>query len=368
MSLAVSAAANDRIAALRMRNDLRRKTAILGLSALLGVLALAAIAVGPVPVGLGTALAMTLEAVGLGGQTPVPPHEAAILTGLRLPRLALGLACGMALGLSGAALQALFRNPLADPALIGVSGGAAFAAACVIVLGPALGFALSGFPAAIALPVAAFVGSLAATGLIYTLAHRGAELSVATMLLAGIAINALANAGIGFLVFLSDDQQLRTLMFWTFGSLASATWGMALPALAIMIAASGAILAMGRVLNALLLGEAEAVHLGVDATRLKRRIVVLVAVAVGAAVALTGVIAFVGLMVPHLVRLAFGPDHRLVLPGSALLGPSLLLGADLVARMVVIPAELPIGVVTSALGAPFFLWLLVRERRRVVLA
>jgi iron complex transport system permease protein len=366
MSLALGARGEGVIETLRMRAEMRRKVALIGLSLLLGGLSLAAIAIGPVPIGLGTAWAMGLEALGLA-EASVPPHEAAILTGLRLPRLALGLACGAALGLAGAALQALFRNPLADPALIGVSGGAAFAAACLIILGPAFGIALTGLSAAFALPLVAFVGSLAATAFIYALAHQGREVSVATMLLAGIAINALANAGIGYLVFISDDQQLRAFTFWTFGSLASATWSTAIPALALMVGASLGILSMGRTLNGLLLGEVEATHLGIDVTRLKRRIVLLVAIAVGAAVALAGIIAFVGLMVPHLVRLAFGPDHRLVLPGSALLGPSLLLGADLFARMAVVPAELPIGVVTSAIGAPFFLWLLLRERRRVVL-
>jgi len=191
---------------------------------------------------------------------------------------------------------------------------------------------------------------------------------VATMLLAGIAINALAGAGTGLMIFLADDQQLRDVTFWTLGSLGGATWtvvGAVLPFLLIALVATPY---LARALNAMLLGEAEARHLGVNTQRVKRLVIVLAALAVGAAVAVSGVIGFIGLVVPHLLRLAAGPDHRLLLPGSALLGGALLVLADLLARTVVAPAELPLGILTALVGGPFFLWLLLQRRSRAMLS
>ncbi len=187
---------------------------------------------------------------------------------------------------------------------------------------------------------------------------------VATMLLAGIAVNALAGAGTGFLTFMATDAQLRNITFWSLGSLGGTTWTAVSAVAPCMLTGLLLLPWLARSLNVFLLGEAEAGHLGIQIERLKRRVIVLVALAVGAAVSTAGIIGFIGLVVPHVVRLLLGPDHRYVLPGSALLGASLLIGADLVARTVVAPAELPLGIVTVVLGAPCFLWLLLRQRRQ----
>lgn len=272
----------------------------------------------------------------------------------------LGCLVGAALGVSGTALQGLFRNPLADPGLLGIASGAALAAVAVIVLGDELGLArLMGL---YALPVAAFLGGLGVTLLIYRLA-QGQEGTVAGLLLAGIALNAVAGAATGLVIYFADDDELRTLTFWGMGSLAGATWHAVAVALPFLALALGPLPRLATALNALLLGETEAAGLGIDVERVKRRIVLCVALAVGASVALTGVIGFVGLVVPHVLRLMLCADHRYLLPGAALLGAALLVGADLCARTLVAPAELPIGILTSLVGGPFFIWLLVRERR-----
>jgi len=288
--------------------------------------------------------------------------EAMIVVDIRLPRTLLGLAVGAALAVSGAVMQGLFRNPLADPGLVGVTAGAALAAVTVIVLGSgALGAVLGGL-AFYALPVAAFFGGLVTTILLYAIATRQGRTSVATMLLAGIAIGALAGAATGLLIYVSDDRQLRDFTFWTLGSLTGATWEKVVVAgafLAVVLAAAPR-LAAG--LDALLLGEGEARHLGIPVQFVKRLAIFAVAAAVGASVAVAGPIGFIGIVVPHLLRLVIGPRHAGLLPTSALLGAALLIGADMVARTIVAPAELPIGIVTALLGAPFFLWLLLRQR------
>jgi iron complex transport system permease protein len=259
-------------------------------------------------------------------------------------------------------MQSLFRNPLADPGLVGISSGAALAAVTMIVLGGPLVAALPAVARLYALPTAAFAGALLATALLYSIATREGRTSIATMLLAGIAIAALAAAVIGVMIFISDDRQLRDLTFWSLGSLGGATWetaGVLLPFIGI------ALLAFARIagdLDAMLLGETEAAHLGVEIETLKRTAIVAVSAAVGAAVAVTGVIGFLGMVVPHLLRLAIGPTHRALLPASALAGAALLTVADTACRVVVSPAELPIGILTALFGAPFFLWLLLRRR------
>ncbi|MFT3719541.1 FecCD family ABC transporter permease [Pseudorhodoferax sp.] len=296
---------------------------------------------------------------------PEPSREQLVFASIRLPRLLLGVAAGAGLGLSGALMQGLFRNPLADPGLIGVSSGAALAAGAAIVLGqlwwPQASRALGSAP----LVLAAFAGGLGVTVLIVLLAQTAQGTQVGLMLLAGIAVNALAGAGLGLLSFLATDEQLRNLQFWLLGSLGGARWSAAALVGALVLAAGAAGLGCARPLNALALGEAQAALLGVDVERLKRRIVLVTAVAVGAVTATTGVIGFVGLIAPHWVRLAAGPDHRVVLPASALLGVALVLLADLVARTVLAPAELPLGVLTAALGVPLFLLMLRRMRGRV---
>ena len=307
---------------------------------------------------------VSILAASIGVELPweFTRREQAVLLAIRLPRTILGVLVGAALAVSGAALQGLFRNPLADPALIGVSNGAALAAVGIIVLGTGLAGMLGPFGGPFLLPVAAFAGGLLATVFVYRIANRDGRVDVATLLLAGIAVNALAMAGVGLLVFVSTDQQLRDLSFWMLGSLGGATWAKLVPAGPLIGFAIVALLLFGRHLNALVLGESEAFHLGFRVERAKRLLVAFVALATGVSVAFTGVIGFVGLVVPHLVRLLIGPDHRMLLPVSILLGASLMLAADLVARTVVLPAELPIGILTACGGGPFFLWLLIRRR------
>lgn len=292
----------------------------------------------------------------------VDARQAAVLNAIRLPRVVLALATGAGLAVAGALMQGLFRNPLADPTLIGVSSGGALAAAFVIVLGATWAPGVTKLLGAWTLPIAAFLGALAVTTIVYRIGTSGGVLSLPSMLLAGIALNALAMAGVGLLSYLATDEQLRNLTFWNFGSLAGATWGMLGAVLPLALTATVGGILLARPLNALALGETQAAHLGVDVTRVKRTAIVLTALAVGALVAATGVIGFIGLVAPHAVRLACGPDHRVVLPGAALLGAMLVVAADAIARTIVAPAELPIGILTAGLGAPFFLALLLRRR------
>ncbi|PDT84653.1 iron ABC transporter permease [Sinorhizobium sp. BJ1] len=285
-----------------------------------------------------------------------------IILDIRLPRAVLGMLVGAALAVSGVVMQGLFRNPLADPGLVGVSSGASLGAVLLIVLGGTLFgpvFALLGF---LALPLGAFCGGLATTMLLYRIATRGSQTSVATMLLAGIALGALTGAVTGVLVFVADDKQLRDLTFWGLGSLAGANWTKILAAGPIILLALSVVPFLARGLNAITLGEAAAFHMGVPVQRLKNIAIFSVAAATGASVAVSGGIGFVGIVVPHLLRLVIGPDHRYLLPASALLGGTMLIFADMLARTIVSPAELPIGIITAFVGAPFFLWVLLRGR------
>jgi iron complex transport system permease protein len=334
----------------------------LALGALVLVTAMAAgVLLGPArvsPAGLGAVLSDLL------GLAPLPDafrRDAAVLGTVRAPRVLLAALIGGGLGVAGAAMQGLFRNPLADPGLIGVSAGAALAAVAAIVLGGSLFGAAAGLLGLWLLPVAAFLGGLAATLAMVRLGRVGGVTDVATLLLAGVAVNALAGAATGLLIFMADDRQVRDITFWTLGSLAGARWAHLPVVLALVGGPTLALCALARPLNALILGEAEAYHLGQRVERVKAAAIGLAAVAVAAGVAFTGLIGFVGLVVPHLLRLGFGADHRLVLPGAALFGASLLVLADLAARSLAAPAELPVGVVTALLGAPFFLWLLRRR-------
>jgi len=281
---------------------------------------------------------------------------------IRLPRVVLGMLVGAALAVSGALMQGLFRNPLADPGIVGVSAGAGLGAITVIVLGGTVLGPLVSMLGLYALPIAAFLGGLATTLLLYRIGTSHGQTSVATMLLAGIALAALSGALAGVLIFLADDRQLRDLTFWGLGSLGGANWPkvMAAGPFILAVLCVGPFLARG--LDAMALGEASAAHLGVPVQKLKRTAIVSVAAATGAAVAVSGGIGFVGIVVPHLLRLLMGPAHRYLLPASALLGASLLLLADAVSRTIVAPAELPIGIVTAVFGAPFFMWVLLRRR------
>lgn len=345
-----------------MTSPLSTRPLFIALGLLLVLALWLSLALGPVSLPLGDTLRAALRLLGLPLAADASVQQAElILAQIRMPRTLLGLAVGMVLALCGVAMQGLFRNPLADPGLVGVSSGAALGAAVAIVGGAAFG----GLPEAFApylLSACAFVGGLLVTALVYRLGRRDGQTNVATMLLAGIALTALAGAAIGLFTYLADDATLRTLTFWNLGSLNGASYARLWPLLLATLAVALWLPRRARALNALLLGESEARHLGFDVERLKRELVFCTALGVGAAVAAAGLIGFIGLVVPHLMRLLVGPDHRLLLPASALAGASLLLLADLVARLALAPAELPIGIVTALIGAPFFLYLLVRGR------
>lgn len=342
-------------AALPDRRSLARR-AHFWLAALLLVVSFASLATGA----SGTSLWRTLGALASG--EPVSLSDRVVLLNIRLPRLVLGILVGASLAVSGAVMQGLFRNPLADPGLVGVSAGAGLGAVVAIVLGGLLPAVLLEATGMWLVPLAAFTGGWVSTLALYRVSTRAGRTSVATMLLAGIALGALAGAVSGVLVYLADDSQLRDLTFWGLGSLAGATWSKVLVAGPMIGLALLAAMSLGRGLNGLAMGEATAHHIGIDVQQLKNRAVLTVAAATGAAVAVSGGIGFVGIVVPHLLRLATGPDHGTLLPNAALLGASLLLLADLVSRVIVAPAELPIGIVTAVLGAPVFLWILLRRR------
>jgi iron complex transport system permease protein len=336
----------------------------------LAVLAVALAAAVLLAIGSGAFAISPAEAVrilvhrsGLAPADGFGPQQEAVLMSIRLPRVTLAVLVGAGLGVAGAAMQGLFRNPLADPTLIGVSGGAALAAASVIVMGAVWYRGLSTLLGPATLPLAAFAGGLAAATLVYRLATHGGRTSIAVLLLAGIAVNALVEAGIGLFTYIANDEQMRNLAFWRLGSVGAASWSMLAVVAPAILAAAILLAGLARPLNALALGEAEARHLGVNVERLKRAAMVLCALAVGTATAVTGMIFFVGLVAPHIVRLACGPDHRVVLAGAGLLGALLVVIADTAARTVAVPAELPLGVFTALVGAPFFVGLLLRERR-----
>lgn len=321
-------------------------------AAFLGLLALAAVGLALLSLRTGAVSVTWSEMFDPSAST-----AGAVFLNLRLPRVLLGFLCGGILGLCGAALQGLFRNPLADPALIGVSGGAALGAVTAIVLLGSWAVA-----SVFVLPLAAFAGALSAAVLVHVIARANGRVLVSTLLLAGIAVNAFTGAGIGWMVYGANDQQLRDFTFWSLGSLAGAGW-MPVQVCVPFVAVSAAILlTSARSLNALSLGEADAWHLGTPVESIKVRLLAATALGVGAVTAFTGTIGFIGLVAPHLVRMAAGADHRSVLPGSFLIGGCLLLVADLVARTVRAPAEIPVGVVVATVGAPFFLALLLRGR------
>ena len=344
-----------------MKAVISPRSLFVALGLLLALALWLSLALGPVSLPLGDTLQAALRLAGVPLAADGLQQAELILGQIRMPRTLLGLAVGAVLALCGVAMQGLFRNPLADPGLIGVSSGAALGAAVAIVGGAAMG----GMPEVFApylLSLCAFLGGLVVTSLVYRLGRRNGQTSVTTMLLAGIALNALAFACIGLFTYLADDATLRTLTFWNLGSLNGASYARLWPLLLVTLAVALWLPRRAQALNALLLGESEARHLGVAVERLKRELVFCTALGVGAAVAAAGMIGFIGLVVPHLVRLLVGPDHRVLLPASALAGASLLLLADLFARLILSPAELPIGIVTALIGAPFFLYLLLRGR------
>ncbi len=325
-------------------------------------------------------LALTVVAIALSltrGAMPLPTNESLltlwdgmwgtrysdlaqfqqlVVLDLRLPRTLLALFVGAMLAQCGAVMQGLFRNPLADPGIIGASSGAALGAAIAIILLPA---ALQG----IATPIAAFIGALVATLLVFKLAQGENGTSIIMLLLAGVAVAAFAGAAMGFLNVVADDQALRDITLWQMGSVAHVRSYSLLLCFIAMIIIACYFQRQALALNALLLGESEARHLGINVEWLKIKIIIMVTIGIGVTVSVAGIIGFIGLVIPHLVRMLTGPDHRILLPLSAIVGALLLLLADIGARLLMVPSELPVGLVTAIIGAPFFIILLIKQRR-----
>ncbi|MFN3743950.1 MAG: FecCD family ABC transporter permease [Hyphomicrobiaceae bacterium] len=308
-----------------------------------------------------SALGRAVDAFLFGPSGAERSTEQLVLLGIRLPRTLLGAFVGAALAVSGAMMQGLFRNPLADPGIVGVSSGAALAAVTTIALGNSLAAPWTRTFGVYALPFAAFCGGLLTTAILMLIAGRRGQLMIGTLLLAGIAIGAISGALTGLIAYVSDDRDLRDLTLWSMGSLSGASWPKVVAILPFAAALAVVLPRVIRALNGFLLGEAEAFHLGIDVERTKWLIIFTTAASVGAAVAVAGIVGFVGIVVPHFVRLVAGPDHRFVLPCSALLGATLVLIADVIARMIVRPAELPLGIVMAAIGAPVFLHIVLRR-------
>jgi iron complex transport system permease protein len=283
-------------------------------------------------------------------------QQDAVVWSIRLPRILLGVLVGAALAVSGAALQGMFRNPLADPGLIGVSNGAALGAVL------ALGLSIETI-GRWTTPVFAFAGGVLFALLGYALARQNGRTEVVTLILAGIALNTFAGAGTALVTFVANDSQLRAIIFWSMGSLGGATWDSVVACVPFVIAGLVASFWWRKPLNLMTLGEREARHLGVETERVRFLVIVFTALMTGATVAVSGVVGFVGLIVPHVIRLISGPNHRVLLPASALGGAILVVLADLVARTIVSPLELPLGVLTAFIGGPFLLILMLKTRR-----
>ncbi|MET2898418.1 iron ABC transporter permease [Vibrio rotiferianus] len=336
-------------------------TTLLALSGVLAFIAVASITVGPMNISLSDSLR------GLTGSgSDLAPHIQLVINEIRLPRTILCMFIGAILAICGVVMQGLFRNPLAEPGIIGVSAGAALGGAFAIVVFADFSQNYPTLMNLAALPFFAFLGGAITTVLVYWLGTNKFGTSVTIMLLAGVAISALSGAAIGFMNFIADDQMLRDLTLWSMGSLAGANWsGIGLAAVT-LISLMFWFQKKAMSLNALLLGESEAKHLGVPVQKLKRQLILLSAVGVGITVSICGAIGFIGLVIPHLGRMLAGPDHRTLLPISALMGALLLTAADMFARVAVAPAELPVGIVTALIGAPFFIYLLFQQKGKIL--
>jgi iron complex transport system permease protein len=301
------------------------------------------------------------------GWSPVRDSDAlgrSVFFQLRLPRVLMSGLTGAVLGVSGTLMQGLFRNPIVEPGLAGTSAGAAFGAALIFVLGSGSALAFTTILGAFAVPVLAFAGGLGATMIVYRVSSSFGKVNIFTLLLAGIAVNAVCTAGTGFLSYIARDPQARNITFWNLGTFTTSDWhGVALVAVCFAVCFAMA-LRSGKALNALMLGEDEAALLGIDPRRLIVRLLLVNTIMVAAATAMVGVIAFVGLVVPHALRMLRSSNYTFLIPASALLGAATMETIDVVARVVIPPAELPVGIITAIVGAPVFLWILLREQRQ----
>lgn len=339
----------------------KQRLVLFALAVALLVAVVFSIATGAVSIGPEELFAM----IGIG-DAPFTDRQVAVLQVVRLPRVLVALLAGAALAVGGAAMQALFRNPLADPSLIGISSGAGFMAAVAITMSAQLVQLIGAWTGFVALPVMAFCGALVTALLVFAISRDGGRTSVPAMLLAGIGITAITGALTGLLVYMASESQLRSITFWMLGSLGGADRTALFILLVAVPVPLWLVLRSHRQLNTLALGESQSRYLGVDPERVKRIIVLCTSIMVGATVALCGVIGFLGLVVPHILRMVAGADNRYLLIGSMLGGAVLLCAADTVARTIAAPAEIPIGVITALCGAPVFLLLLMQRKRTLV--
>lgn len=323
-----------------------------------------AIGSGALSISPGQVISILAGKMGIDTGIAYTEQQANVLWIIRLPRVIMALLIGATLSVCGAALQGLFRNPLADPGLLGISSGASAAAVLTIILGSSLAGSMAGIMGQYSLNIATFTGALLATVIVYRISQQGRKTNVGIMLLGGIAMNAMFSAFTGFMILYANDQQLRSITFWTMGSLGGANWTNIAALLPFTLSCIIGMPLLAKSLNAFSLGESDAASLGIRTERLKTIVMILCAIGVGASVAVSGMIGFVGLVVPHIIRMIIGPEHKRLLMASALAGAALLVLADLMSRTIVAPIEIPIGIITGMVGAPFFLYLLLREKRK----
>jgi iron complex transport system permease protein len=350
-----------------MNKFFKNISAIGGLSILLVLVILIATGTGAMHISPLQVLAIILHKANIHLPVVYEENMEGVLWMIRLPRVVLGVLIGAGLGVAGASLQGLFRNPLADPGLIGISSGASMAAVVMIIIQQSLpvfhSFPLLNF---YALNLAAFAGAIVTTLFIFRMARSGGQAVISTMLLAGIAVRALCESVTGLMTYVANNEQLRSITFWSLGSLGGASWQTVMGVTPFILLPLILLPRLAPAINLLALGEREAMHSGVQVSRLKVQLVILATMSVAAGVAVAGIIGFIGLIVPHIVRQFTGPDHRILIPGAALSGAVLLTIADLLCRTIVAPAELPVGIITAVIGAPFFIWLIVKEKKTIL--
>ena len=337
----------------------------LAMALLLAILIILSLCAGAVDIGYHDIFRWAIQLIT--GQ-PAEKNESlyrAVFFQIRLPRTVMCILVGASLSVSGSLMQSLFRNPIIEPGLVGTSAGAAFGAALVFVFGNISFFNHAGLSANFLLPLFAFIGAWISTMLVYRLSLRFGKVNVNTMLLAGMSMNALASAGTGFLSYIARDPQARSITFWNLGTFSGADWRSAGIVAVTTFTVIALLLGYAQQLNLLQLGDTEAAYLGVRPGQLKKRLIFLNTLMVATATCMVGVIAFIGLLVPHLLRIIKGSDNRYLIIGSALLGASVMLGADMVCRVVIAPAEMPIGIISAFCGAPLFLWMLMRNARNL---
>lgn len=347
---------------MRVLGDRARRFLLPGLIALTILTALFALGMGAVKIPPGEVFDILRAKAGslFGGKATSGDVSETIVISLRLPRTILAALTGASLSLSGAVYQAIFRNPMADPYVMGASSGASLGATCAFLLPISLGFLGLG-----SVPLLAFLGSLLAVAVVYNISKVGDRTPILSLLLSGIIVNAVLSSAVSLISFIAAKQELLGLLYWLMGGFSGKHWDYVLASLPYFALGIAVILFHGRDLNALLLGDEEALRLGVEVQKVTRTLVVAASLLTASAVASGGIIGFVGLIVPHLVRMLIGPDHRRLIPSSVFLGATTMMGADIAARLVMPPRELPVGIVTALLGGPFFMYLLRRYRTKV---